>query len=144
MGIIARQYLKNFVCRYDKEVGVPYYSASDFKGLHEEVNSFINSNNLKLQYFYYYYDNYKEDKIILFLPGLSAGRCCYMKEIACLAEKGYKVLTLDYQGVGDSEGKNMRSLNQPSRDVNVLLDLLKLYKPIALVGHSLCKLQNHQ
>ena len=137
MGIISRQYIKNFVCRYDKEVGVPYYNASDFEGLHEEVNTFINSNSLKLSYYFYYFDNYKEDKIVLFLPGLSAGHCCYMMEIACLAKRGYKVLTLDYQGVGESAGKNMRSLNQPSRDVNVLLEHLNLDKPIVLVGHSL-------
>ena len=60
-----------------------------------------------------------------------------MMEIASLAKKGYKVLTYDHQGCGESEGKNMYSLNQPTRDVNAILDHLKINKPIVLVGHSL-------
>ena len=137
MGIISRGYLKNFICRYDREVGVPYYSVSDFKGLHEEIGTIVNSNKQKIHYYFYYFDNYKEDKIVLFCPGLSAGHCCYMMEIASLAKKGYKVLTYDHQGCGESEGKNMYSLNQPTRDVNTILDELKIDKPIVLVGHSL-------
>ena len=70
MGIVSRQYIKNFVCRYDKEVGVPYYSCSDFKGLKQESYTFINSKGTEIHYFYYYYDGYKEDKIVLFCPGI--------------------------------------------------------------------------
>ena len=137
MSIISHQYKKQFVCRYDKEVGIPYYSFSDFKGLKQETYSFVNSINIEIKYFFYYYDNYRTDKIVLFLHGLGPGHTAYLKEIEFLAKAGYKVLTLDYMGCEESQGKNMRSLNEPTRDVNDLLDYLKLDKPIVVVGHSL-------
>ena len=137
MGLVSYLYKKHFVCRYDKEVGVPYYRASDFIGLNEESFSFTNSKGIELKYFYYYYDNYKEDKIVLFLHGLACGHAAYFAEINALAKRGFKVLTLDYTGCGDSKGKYLGSLNTPTRDVNELLDYLKLDKPLVLVGHSL-------
>lgn len=137
MSIISHQYKKQFVCRYDKEVGIPYYSFSDFKGLKQEAYSFVNSINIEIKYFFYYYDNYRTDKIVLFLHGLGPGHTAYLAEIEFLAKVGYKVLTLDYMGCEESQGKNMRSLNEPTRDVNDLLDYLKLDKPIVVVGHSL-------
>ena len=137
MGLVSYLYKKHFVSRYDKEIGVPYYQTSDFKGLKEEVFTFTNSKGIELKYFYFYYDNYKEDKIILFLHGLACGHAAYFAEIDALARRGYKVLTLDYTGCGDSKGKCLGSLNEPTRDVNELLDYLKLDKPLVLVGHSL-------
>ena len=137
MGIVSYLYIKNFVGRFDKEIGVPYYVATDFPNLIEEKNSFVNSNKNEISYFYYYFDGYKEDKIVLLCPGIGCGHCSYMKEIVTLAQKGYKVLTLDYQGCGESKGKVMGSLAQPSKDVNELLDYLKLDKEVVLVGHSL-------
>ena len=137
MSIISHQYKKQFVCRYDKEVGVPYYSFSDFKGLKQEAYSFTNSLGIELKYFFYYYNNYRTDKIVLFLHGLGPGHTAYLTEIELLAKAGYKVLTLDYMGCAESQGKDMRSLNEPTRDVNDLLDYLKLDKPVVVVGHSL-------
>ena len=137
MGIISRRYIKDFVCRYEKQVGVPYYSVSDFKGLKEEKASFNNSKGTEIHYFYYYYDNYKEDKIILFLPGIGPGHVSYFKEIATFAKRGYKVLTLDYTGCGESKGEYLGSLNMPTRDVVDLLNLLNLQERIYLIGHSL-------
>lgn len=137
MSIISHQYKKQFVCRYDKEVGIPYYSFSDFKGLKQEAYSFTNSLGIELKYFFYYYDNYRTDKIVLFLHGLGPGHTAYLAEIEFLAKAGYKVLTLDYMGCEESQGNDMRSLNEPTRDVNDLLDYLKLDKPIVVVGHSL-------
>ena len=104
MGIIARKYQTEFVCRYDKAVGVPYYSAEDFKDLKQEKSVFINTSNIETHYFFYYYDNYKTDKLILFCPGIGPGHTAYLREIEYLAKKGYKVLTLDYAGTGESKG----------------------------------------
>ena len=137
MGLVSHLYKKHFVCRYDKEIGVPYYQTSDFKGLKEESFSFTNSKGIELKCFYFYYDNYRKDKIVLFLHGLACGHAAYFAEIDALARRGYKVLTLDYTGCGDSQGKCLGSLNTPTRDVNELLDYLMLDKPIVLVGHSL-------
>lgn len=137
VGPIAKVYLEKFVCRYDKEVGVPYYSVEDFKGLHREAYAFNNSKRIEIHYFYYYYDNYNQDKIILFCPGLGPGHASYMAEIETLAKRGYKVLTIDYTGCGESKGKHLGSMNFPTRDVNELLDYLKLDKEVILMGHSL-------
>lgn len=137
MGLIAYLYKKKFVCRYDKEVGVPYYSHLDFNGLKQESYSFVNSKGIEIKYFYYYYDNYKQDKLILFLHGLGPGHCAYIAEIEQFAKRGYKVLTLDYTGCGESKGKLMKSLNTPTRDTMELLDYLKLDKEIIVSGHSL-------
>lgn len=137
MGFISKQYIKRFVCRYDKEVGIPYYSYTDFTNLKQEAFSFTNSKGIKISYFYYYYPNYKEDKIILFLPGIGPGHTAYLKEIEEIAKRGFKVLSLDYTGTDKSEGKYLGSLNTPTEDVNELLDYLKLDKEVVVVGHSL-------
>lgn len=137
MGIVSKVYINKFVCRYDKEVGVPYYSYKDFKGLKQEAYTFNNSKGIEIHYFFYYYDNYKDDKIILFLPGLGPGHASYMREIETLAKRSYKVLTLDYTGCGESKGPYLGSLNIPTRDTIELLNLLNLDKPIVLMGHSL-------
>ncbi len=137
MGIISKLYIKNFVCRYDKEVGVPYYSYQDFKGLHQETFRFVNRRGINIHCFYYYYDNFRADKTILFCHGLGPGHTAYLAEIETLAKRGYKILTLDYQGCDESEGKNMRSVNAPTSDVIDLLNYLKPKEEIVLIGHSL-------
>ncbi len=137
MGYIAKVYLNKFVCRYDKEVGVPYHSYTDFKGLKQESFSFNNSKGIEIHCFYYYYDNYKQDKLILFCHGMGPGHVSYLADIDALARRGYKVLTLDYTGCGDSKGKYLGSLNTPTRDVMDLLEYVKPEKEIILIGHSL-------
>lgn len=137
MGIFSRHYIKFFVHRYDKVVGIPYYSYTDFKGLHQEVYSFKNTDNIDVAYFYYYYDNYQTGKVILFCHGMGPGHTAYMSEIELLARNGYKVLTLDYRGCDKSGGDYLKSLNKPTRDVIDLLNYLNLKEEIVLVGHSL-------
>ena len=137
MGIVSKVYINKFVCRYDKEVGVPYYSYKDFKGLKQEAYTFNNSKGIEIHYFFYYYKDFKDDKIILFLPGLGPGHASYMREIETLAKRGYKVLTLDYTGCGESKSPYLGSLNTPTRDTIELLNLLNLDKPIIVIGHSL-------
>ena len=90
-----------------------------------------------MKYFYFYYDKYQEDKIVLFLHGLECGHAAYMGEINELAKRGFKVLTLDYTGCGESEGKYLGSFNKPTSDALELLDYLKIDKPIIPIGHSM-------
>ena len=40
MGLVSYVYKKEFVCRQDKMVGVPYYETSSFPGLKEERYEF--------------------------------------------------------------------------------------------------------
>ena len=51
MGLVSYVYKKEFVCRQDKMVGVPYYSTADFKGLKEESFTFVNSKGIERKYY---------------------------------------------------------------------------------------------
>ena len=137
MGFIVNHYIKYFVHRYDKEVGIPYYSYQDFKDFKCEDYSFTNSYGINIRYFFYYYANYKTDKIILFCHGMGPGHTAYIAEIEALARRGYRVLTLDFAGCGESGGKYLGSLNKPTRDVIDLLNHLNLKEQIILMGHSM-------
>ena len=137
MGLVSHLYLKLVACRYDKQAGIPYYSHKDFDGLRHEAYSFTNSFGTEIKYFYYYYDNPRQDRLILFCHGLGPGHTAYLAEIENFAKRGYKVLTLDFTGCGESGGKNMVSFNRPTSDVMELLDLLKPSVPVFVVGHSL-------
>ena len=134
---MSKTYIKKFVYRYDKEVGVPYHTVLDYPGLKREEYSFNNSKGIEIHYFYYYYDKHQEDKIVLFCHGLGPGHASYMAEIEELAKRGFKVLTLDYTGCGESKGENLASINNPTLDVMDLLNYLKLDKELILMGHSL-------
>ena len=137
MGLIKKYYTKLFLHRYDKDEAIPYYDVSDFYNLHKEDYSFVNTKGIEIKYFYYYYENYVDNKVILFCPGMGPGHTAYLAEINALCKAGYKVLTLDYSGCGESAGKTMYSVNAPTRDVNDLLNHLKLKEEIIPVGHSL-------
>ena len=137
MGFIVNHYIKYFVHRYDKEVGIPYYSYKDFKDFKCEDYSFTNSYGINIRYFFYYYENYKPNIIILFCHGMGPGHTAYIAEIEALARRGYKVLTLDFAGCGESGGEYLGSLNKPTRDVIDLINHLNLKEQIILMGHSM-------
>lgn len=137
MGKILDLYLSNFITRFDKDGIVPFLSHSDFEGLQKEEHSFVNSDNNKIAYFFYHYDDYKPDKLILFLHGIGPGHTAYMSEINTICKQGYRVLTLDYTGCDKSGGNNLHSINQPTKDVDELLKELELKEELIILGHSL-------
>jgi len=137
MGKVLNLYLSNFITRFDKDGIIPYLSNDDFKGLKMEENSFTNSDNHKIVYFYYFYDNYNKDKLILFLHGIGPGHTAYIAEINELCKNGYRVLTLDYTGCDKSEGETLYSINQPTKDVDELLKFLNIKEETIAIGHSL-------
>lgn len=137
MGLLLKLYLSNIVKRFDKDGIIPYLSNEDFEGLQKEDNNFINSDNNKIAYFYYFYEGYKKDKLVLFLHGIGPGHTAYISEIETLCKRGYRVLTLDYTGCDASEGDSLNSINQPTKDVDELLKYLDVKEEIVLVGHSL-------
>ena len=137
MGLIINKYKQNLVRRYEKEPGIPYYSFKNFENFRQEAKVFTNSRGVEVHYFFYYYDSYKKDKVILFCPGIGPGHTAYLREIELLARHGYKVLTLDYTGCGESNGELLGSLNMPTLDAVNLLDLLHLNEEVIVMGHSL-------
>ena len=124
------------ILRYDKDEAIPYFSYKDFNGLKCEKHKFKNTRGNEIAYFYYNYEKYNKDKIVLFLHGMGPGHTAYMTEINGICKKGYMVLTLDYTGCGESDGETIISLNEPTRDAVELLDHLKLKEEIVVVGHS--------
>ena len=137
MGLIVNLYKKNFLQRFDKDEAIPYYSAADFPGLSCECGSFRNIYHIPVCYCLYSYEGYNRSRTILFCPGIGPGHTAYLAEIETLCRAGYRVLTLDYSGCGESGGERMTSVNAPTRDVMELLDLLKLQGEIIPIGHSL-------
>ena len=146
MGIIVKNYKESFLQRFDKDEAIPYYSTEDFPGLKCEQGSFKNSSGVIIHYFIYNYDNYNQNKLILFCPGIGPGHTAYFAEINTLCKAGYRILTLDYTGCGESKGKCLKSLNEPTRDVEDLLKHLQIHVPIVLVGMGTAnkRLQRHK
>ncbi|MGN1234522.1 MAG: alpha/beta hydrolase family protein [Christensenellaceae bacterium] len=116
---------------------IPYLSPLDFEGLVVEERRFANSANRNVSYFFYAYEGYRKDKLIVFLHGVGPGHKAYLREIVTLCRRGYRVLTLDYSGVGASGNDGLNSLFSPARDVLELLALLSPKEEILLIGHSL-------
>ena len=137
MGVIVHIYKKNFLQRYDRDEAIPYHSGTDFPGLVCEDGSFRNAGDVTVRYFTYYYEGYDSSRTILFCPGMGPGHAAYLAEIETLCRAGYRVLTLDYAGCGESGGDRMPSVNGPTKDAMALLDLLKPQEEIIPVGHSL-------
>ena len=59
MGLISNIYRKQFVCRYDKAIGVPYHSLSDYERMKMENGTFLNSNGIEIHYFNYHFGKHK-------------------------------------------------------------------------------------
>ena len=136
MGLFVDTYKKKMIIRYDKDEAIPYFSAKDFSGLDYQKETFKNTRDIEIAYFTYSFKDYKKDKVILFLPGMGPGHTAYLAEINSFCRKGYKVITLDYTGCGESKGETLISMNEPTRDVVDLLNHLKLKEEIIIVGHS--------
>ncbi|MBQ3792600.1 MAG: alpha/beta hydrolase [Clostridia bacterium] len=137
MGIVTSIYRKNFLIRYDKDEAVPYYRCEDFPGLFLEADSFKNSSGVTIRYYIYHYESYDPRTLILFCPGMGPGHTAYLTEIETLCRAGYRVLTLDYTGCGESGGETMTSVNAPTRDAMELLNLLSPEEEVIPIGHSL-------
>ena len=123
--------------REDKDPAIPYLSHEDFDGLKQEADSFINPLGKRIAFFWYHYDNYIKDKVIVFLHGIGPGHTAYIREIEKICKEGYRVLTFDYLGCGESEGEWVISSNQPTKDLISLLEHLSLKEEVILIGHSM-------
>lgn len=135
MKLIIDQYKKQFIHRYDID-DFPYLSVDDFPGLNKKEESFKNTRGNTIFYYCYFYENYDANKVMFFCPGIGPGHTAYLREIEEFAKKGYIVYSIDYTGCDKSSGESMVSIYEPTRDVDELLNLLKL-KDIILFGHSL-------
>lgn len=83
-----------------------------------------------------YYEDRGKGKPVIFIPGLTASRLHFQKQVPALAEK-FRVIVYDLRGHGDSErpehGLTMRRF---AKDLYELMDFLEL-TDVSLVGWSL-------
>ncbi len=138
---VLREYKKQTFERCD-DLGVAYYfSSDDFEGLKKHEYSFKAGQGHKLQGYFYWYDNPKENRLIIFEHGMGGGHCSYMREIEKIAKKGYMVFSYDHTGCMQSEGEGTNGFAQSLNDLdNCIKDLVNERKfkenEITVIGHS--------
>ena len=88
MGFISRQieemYRKVLFSRHDADERIYYFSHENFPGLIRHEYTFENSEGYLLHGQFYYYDNPRTDRIIVFDHGLAPWHRSYMREIEML------------------------------------------------------------
>ena len=124
------------------DIGIAhYFSAGDFEGLNAERYEFTSSKGNRLVGYFYSYDNYDVNRLIVFDHGFGGGHRSYMKEIEKLCSFGYKVFAYDHTGCMESDGENTGGLSQSLCDLNDVLNTLKedssVYtENLYVIGHS--------
>ncbi len=118
-----------------------YFSASDFKGLHDETYSFASSMGHALCGHIYYYDSPREGRLIVFEHGLGGGHRSYMREIELLCRHGFLVFSYDHTGCMESGGQGTNGLAQSLHDLDDCLNALSTdarfrAMDISVMGHS--------
>ena len=141
LGQIENAYKKVLLSRHDRDDRVFYFSDEDFPGLIKREYPFENSDGYLLKGTFYYYDNPRTDRIIIFDHGLAPGHRSYMREIETICRSGFVVFTFDHTGSGDSEGEHVRGLCGSLCDLDDCLFVLKGIeelrdKKFIVVGHS--------
>lgn len=138
---IERAYRKVLFTRHDPDGRIFYFSHSDFEGLNKLPFDFKSKKGHTLKGGFYYYDNPRADRLIVFDHGLGTGHRAYMREIEMLCKAGYLVCSYDHTGCGESEGDNVMGLSGSLSDLDDCLKVLKAAEnlkgmEISVVGHS--------
>ena len=145
MGFILRQIEKTYrsvlFSRQDPDDRVFYFSREDFPGLQSREYSFENKNGYLLRGAFYYYDNPRSDKIVVFDHGLAPWHRSYLCEIERICRHGYAVYTYDHTGCGDSEGEHIMGLCGSLSDLDDCISELEAIEQLSdteimVVGHS--------
>ena len=127
--------------RCDDTETVFYYSSDDFAGLQKEAYTFQSSMGHTLQGYFYFYENFIEDRLIVFDHGFGGGHRAYMKEIEKLCAHGYRVFAYDHTGCMESGGESPNGLAQSLCDLNDCITTIKADGRVAgldisVMGHS--------
>lgn len=143
--IFQKQVLKIYksmaYTRCDGDGTAFYFSAEDFPCLHKESFTFTASAGHTLQGYFYCYDSYKDNKLVVFEHGMGGGHRSYMKEIEMLCRHGYRVFAYDHTGCMESGGENTNGMAQSLCDLNDCISALRAdnrFKTIdiSVMGHS--------
>lgn len=139
--LLLNIYKKSLINRLDNDGSVFLFDYTDFEGLNKDHHSFISDTGARLDGGFYYYDNPKADKLVVFDHGMGVGHRPYMREIETICKAGYLVYSYDHEGTANSEGKNIRGLTGSLRDLNMALNAIKeteYYegREVIVIGHS--------
>lgn len=134
-------YEKNICIRQDGSPLLSYFSAEDFPGLLRTPFDFLGNNGQKLQGYFYYYDNPRKDRLIIFDHGMGFGHVAYMKEIEIIARRGYTVFTYDHTGCRESEGESIVGFAQSLCDLDYAVNAVRTVEgyenaALSVIGHS--------
>ena len=127
--------------RCDDTETVFYFSHKDFEGLKSEPYSFKASAGHTLNGYFYSYEGYDPERIIVFDHGFGGGHRAYMREIEKLCRHGFRVFSYDHTGCMESEGETPKGLGQSLCDLNDCITALKkeptvIGCDISVMGHS--------
>lgn len=127
--------------RCDEDGTAFYFSAEDFQGLYKEPFVFTASAGHKLQGYFYCYDGYNTERLVLFDHGMGGGHRSYMKEIEMLCRHGYRVFAYDHTGCMESGGDSTNGMAQSLCDLNDCISALRADESfknidISVMGHS--------
>lgn len=138
---IKKIYTDRFFIRYDDNGCVFYFSAEDFEGLRKEPYDFVSSLGHSMHGYFYFYDNFVTNRLIIFDHGFGGGHRAYMKEIEMLCRRGFSVFAYDHTGCMESGGESTNGLAQSLCDLNDCINALKTdgkcdKKTLSVIGHS--------
>ncbi len=134
--------IKVYNKRYENDPRITIFTYQDFPNMDHEDFSFYSSNSKINGRIYSLKDKSKlNNKVIIFFHGIGGGHENYMHEINMFINKGYYVFAYDNLGCENSEGKKIKGLLEPLKEVE---NFYKYYKtlskykdmPIYLIGHS--------
>jgi uncharacterized protein len=94
--------------RWDGSPALPYYQASEFSVTEERF--YFYSGKYRLSGSRYFVSSNPYKALVVFFPGIGAGRNAYTKTICELAMQGYLVYAFDYTGTMSSEGRKAYGL----------------------------------
>lgn len=136
------EYKKMLFVRQDFNENVFYFSSKDFDGLNVKTIDIKSSKQHNLKGYFYYYDSFKKDTLVIFEHGMGPGHQAYMKEIEKIASHGYLVFAYDHTGCASSQGSGIGGFAQSLCDSDDVVKFLKQIKELEgykyyVVGHSM-------
>lgn len=141
MKLLEKLYRSNLFIRNDNPNGIFYFTASDFPGLMTKPYSFQSCMGHDLKGLFYYYDNPKPGRVLVFDHGMGNGHRAYLREIEHLARAGYLVYSYDHTGCMESGGESSNGFAQSLKDLDDCMKALTAEPALAgrsfsVVGHS--------
>lgn len=139
--LLIKVYKKALLNRCDYTDDTFYFDYTDFEGMHKIPFSFASKSGAMLHGGFYFYDDKRSDKLIIFDHGMGAGHRPYMREIEAICKAGYTVFSYDHEGSAESEGSAIRGLSGSLCDLDMCLNAIKVTpyydgREITVIGHS--------